>query len=444
MSKWELKNIGEVCENSQYGYTTKASGTGKVKFVRTTDISDGSLEWDTVPYCMEEPDDIKKYQLYQGDVLISRAGSVGLSFLIEDAPTAVFASYLIRYRPKIDPKYFYYYLQSPAYWTQVNEGKAGIAVPNLNASKISSFSIPVPDRETQRKIVSKIESLFSEIDKGTQELENAELKIKIYRQSVINAAIQGKLVTQDPNEAPASKLLEKIRSEKESLIKVGRIKKEQPLTQIDQSDVPFEIPLGWVWVRLGELIDNGPTNGIYLPQTKYGEGSPILRIDDFQNGWCRPSQDLRKVKATKEEISNYSLQENDIVINRVNSMTHLGKCIVVSKINVPSIFESNMMRLKLNNGIFPHFIVLWLQSYHGSNLLIQNAKQAVNQASINQTDVKMTPIPLPPVQVQKKISELVVKSISELSAISDSVSNITETVKTLKQSILKKAFEGEL
>lgn len=155
---WSIKTIGDVCEPSQYGFTTKSSENGKVKFLRTTDISKGHLKWETVPYCLEEPNDIEKYQLKSGDVVISRAGTIGISYLITDAPKAVFASYLIRFRPKINPKYFHYFLQSPYYWDEVNAEKVGIAVQNLNATKISSFEIPIPPEDKQEKIVKKLDN----------------------------------------------------------------------------------------------------------------------------------------------------------------------------------------------------------------------------------------------------------------------------------------------
>lgn len=99
---WRWERLGDVCHPSQYGWTTSASSSGRVKFVRTTDISSGMIDWGSVPYCMEAPDNIDRYTLSGGDILISRAGSVGKSFLVKDPEPSVFASYLIRFRPLIE------------------------------------------------------------------------------------------------------------------------------------------------------------------------------------------------------------------------------------------------------------------------------------------------------------------------------------------------------
>ncbi len=120
--RWTLSTLGEVSEKSQYGWTTKANHeVGELKLLRTTDITSGTVDWSTVPYCTEEPEDVEKYLLKSGDILISRAGSVGVSFLINNPQRAVFASYLIRFRAKegVDAKYFYYYLKSPNYWAAI-------------------------------------------------------------------------------------------------------------------------------------------------------------------------------------------------------------------------------------------------------------------------------------------------------------------------------------
>ncbi len=163
---WEWSTLGEVSEKPQYGWTTKANhDAGNLRLLRTTDITSGAVDWSTVPYCTDDPEDIEKYLVESGDILISRAGSVGVSFLISQPERAVFASYLIRFRPKkgIDTKYFYYYLKSPAYWEAIGASKSGIAVPNVNASKLAQVAIPVAPLDQQTRIVAEIEKQFSRI-----------------------------------------------------------------------------------------------------------------------------------------------------------------------------------------------------------------------------------------------------------------------------------------
>lgn len=101
---WEISKIGEVCEPSQYGYTAKAGAKGNYHYLRTTDITKTELDWDNVPFCEISEEEAKKYLLKDNDVVISRAGSIGYSYLISKAKKSVFASYLIRFRPLLNPR----------------------------------------------------------------------------------------------------------------------------------------------------------------------------------------------------------------------------------------------------------------------------------------------------------------------------------------------------
>ncbi len=141
---WQWATIGEVCTKPQYGYTTKASKKGRLKLLRTTDITAGTINWREVPYCHDNPDDPEKYLLKDGDIVISRAGSVGYSILIERPERSVFASYLIRFKPLLDRHFFSFFLQSPFYWSEISDTKSGIALANVNAKKLQAIPVPVP------------------------------------------------------------------------------------------------------------------------------------------------------------------------------------------------------------------------------------------------------------------------------------------------------------
>ena len=218
---WVLATVGDVCSQPQYGYTTKATNQGDLRLLRTSDITSGSINWDTVPYCTENPDDLEKYSLKDGDILVSRAGSVGVSYLVKKPLEAVFASYLIRFKPLIDRQFLAYFLQSPDYWVAIADEKLGIAVPNVNATKLKSITLPIPPVAEQNRIVAKIEELFSELDKGIESLKAARAKLNVYRQAVLKHAFEGKLTAQwreenkDKLETP-EQLLAHIKQEREA------------------------------------------------------------------------------------------------------------------------------------------------------------------------------------------------------------------------------------
>jgi type I restriction enzyme, S subunit len=158
---WTPTTLGEICTKPQYGWTTKAKKNGVLKYIRTSDISTGKINWARVPYCDKAPNEINKYKVWKDDILIARAGSVGVSHRIQTTDTdAVFASYLIRFRPhnEIIPAYIELYLNTNDFWNAISEKSAVIAIPNVNASKLSKLEIPLPPYEEQRRIVAKLEN----------------------------------------------------------------------------------------------------------------------------------------------------------------------------------------------------------------------------------------------------------------------------------------------
>lgn len=176
---WEWNKLGSVCEKAEYGYTTSASKKGVgPKLLRTTDISSGRINWDSVPYCSFHPNEEERYSIKNGDILISRAGSVGASIVIANPPRSVFASYLIRFRPKkgINPYYLGYFLKSNYFFNQLVSESTGTTLKGVNATNLSRIELPIPPLETQQKIVAildkaeEIKRLRAEANTQTQKL----------------------------------------------------------------------------------------------------------------------------------------------------------------------------------------------------------------------------------------------------------------------------------
>jgi type I restriction enzyme, S subunit len=246
---WSVSTLGELCDKPEYGWTTRAATSGDLRFLRTTDISRGIVDWATVPFCAVSPPDPERYLLRPGDIVISRAGSVGLSALVNDTPDAVFASYLIRFRPRrtVEARYIRYFLQTSDYWAQIAESAAGIALQNVNAKKLAAISLPVAPLPEQRRIVAEIEKHFTRLEAAVTSLQRARANLRRYRAAVLKAACEGHLV---PTEAeltraegrdyePAPALLERLRSSGADSAKVGQLR---------------PLPPGWCSVNLGLLL----------------------------------------------------------------------------------------------------------------------------------------------------------------------------------------------
>ncbi len=171
---------------------------------------------------------------------------------------------------------------------------------------------------------------------------------------------------------------------------------------------PMENEKAWKIVKLYNVIIDGPQNGLYKPSSFYGNGVPILRIDCFYNGIVTDIAKLKRVVVTDEELRRFQIHEDDIVINRVNSRSHLGKCALIPGLNEKTVFESNMMRLTVNKTkILPLFLSKFLTTPFVKKQILNSAKDAVNQSSINQNDVNNFELFLPPINLQNKFASIV-------------------------------------
>ena len=471
---WVLATVGDVCSQPQYGYTTKAADTGDLRLLRTSDITSGRISWETVPYCSDNPADWEKYIVKDGDILVSRAGSVGVSYLVTKPPKAVFASYLIRFKPFIDRQFLAYFLQSPNYWVAIADEKLGIAVPNVNATKLKSITLPIPPAAEQCRIVAKIEELFSELDKGVESLKTALAQLKVYRQALLKHAFEGKLTAQwreenkDKLEKP-DQLLARIKQEREARYEqqlqewtaaVGTWEEggkrgkrpampkpandPSPIGKEDR-DCLLDLPDGWAWVRLAQIFSISPQNGVYKPASEYGSGTQIIRIDDFYGGQLTRRTGFKKLRLSNEEIEKYKVQNSDLIINRVNSIEYLGKCALVDSLTENTVFESNIMKCcVIEDMISKAYVAAYLASHEGRNRLCENAKHAVNQASINQTDVGNTLVPITSMEEQLLIVQKIEQKLSQTDALISQIEGHLKKAEALRQSILKRAFAGQL
>lgn len=161
-------------------------------------------------------------------------------------------------------------------------------------------------------------------------------------------------------------------------------------------------------VPLGELIVSGPQNGLYKHASAYGSGTRIVRIDAYQNGSAIDFAELQRVRLSSDEIATYGLLEGDFLINRVNSRTHLGKSTVVPHLSEPAVYESNMMRFRVDEKrLNPIYAAQFLHTPFINEQIQRRAKDASNQSSINQDDVEGFAVLLPPHAAQQHFATLV-------------------------------------
>lgn len=196
---WEEKNLKNVSNSIQYGYTESANYK-KVgpKFLRITDIQDNNVSWVDVPYCVIDDDNRKKYVLKNGDIVFARTGAtVGKSYLIENLEEdAVYASYLIRVsinRDLLIPKFVKHFFESKLYWNQIIDKQTGAGQPNVNGTKLGQIVLSYPKIEEQQKIVEKLDAL-QEQTKRLEQIYTQKIKeCDELKQSILQKAFRGEL-----------------------------------------------------------------------------------------------------------------------------------------------------------------------------------------------------------------------------------------------------------
>ena len=175
---------------------------------------------------------------------------------------------------------------------------------------------------------------------------------------------------------------------------------------------PYVNPLKWKRLKIKDAVTIEPQNGLYKPQSDYvtdGSGIPILRIDGFYDGMVTDFASLKRLKCSETEQQRYLLLEDDIVINRVNSIEYLGKCAHIKGLLEDTVYESNMMRMHFDPEHYnPVYICKLLCSQYIYDQIVNHAKKAVNQASINQKDVLDFNIYQPPLELQNQFADFVV------------------------------------
>lgn len=280
----------------------------------------------------------------------------------------------------------------------------GSAQPKLTKKNLESIPYPLAPLAEQKRIVEKLDEVLAQVDTIKARLDGIPDLLKRFRQSVLASAVSGKLT-----------------EEWRGIKSFGE------------------------YVELGELLKDGPQNGLYKPSRFYGNGTKIFRIDSFYDGELVNWEAIKRVELEEQEIAKYSVGIDDVLVNRVNSIEYLGKCALVRELPENAVFESNIMRMSIDTEkALPAFVTIFLRSISGLKELRKNAKLAVNQASINQTDVKGCVLPLPKIEEQKEIVRLVDQYFAFADTIEAQVKKAQARVDNLTQSILAKAFRGEL
>ena len=325
---------------------------------------------------------------------------------------------VLKFRPYKDEltPYLYYTINSFYFWYNVSHQGGGSAQANLKLNHVLDMQIPLPPLAEQKRIVAKIEELLPKVEKygkAQDELNklNEELPERL-KKSILQEAIEGRLVPQDPNDEPASVLLQKIREEKEQLVKAGKLKKKDFIeTPISEDEIPFAIPDTWEWVRLSSLLQL-ISDGTHKTPNYVPIGIPFLSVQNISSGKLT----MDKIKYISEEEHNLLIKRvkpalGDILICRIGT---LGKALKIYWDFEFSIFVSLGLLRPVNERL-TDYIVFCINSPLGFNW-IQNHKVGggTHTYKINLGDMPNMLIPIPPFPEQKRIKLKIEQIFAEI------------------------------
>jgi type I restriction enzyme, S subunit len=305
----------------------------------------------------------------------------------------------------------------------------------LNAYKIPYFSI-----DQQNLWIEKLLNTKSVSQNLSCEIDSQLEILKKLRQSILQEAIEGKLTAkwraENPAVEPASVLLEKIKAEKEKLVKEGKIKKEKPLPEIKADEIPFDIPESWSWCVLGNIA-TGFQYGTSSKSLSIGN-IPVLRMGNIQNG--KISWDNLVYTNCANEVVKYGIGNKDLLFNRTNSRELVGKTAIFAS-DKQAIFAGYLVRLSMLGAIFGEYVNYVMNSTFHRDWCDSVKSDALGQSNINATKLQSYILPLPPLDEQ----EVIVEKIENLFAMCDELEAQIKASKSntevLTQAILKEAFE---
>ena len=404
--KWvKLGNILSVCGGKRIpaGRKLTDKDTGYI-YIRVSDMKNGTVMTDNLLFVPEDIyGSISRYIINKEDVYITVAGTIGRvgkippeldgANLTENADRLVFSN--------ISQDWLIQALDSPLIKEQIAEATTKVGQPKLAIKRIQELHIPLPPLAEQKRIVAKIEELLPYIDRYEKAWSRLEEFSKRFpgdmQKSVLQMAIQGKLVEQRPEEGTGEELYTQIQTEKQRLIKEGKIKKEKPLPEISDDEIPFDIPESWKWVRLKNIVsvlsDGIHGTPIYDESGKYY----FINGNNLMKGRIIIKNDTKKVSESEYQKHKKPLDENSILVS-INGT--IGNYAFYD--GEPVILGKSACYLSVMNGIYKQFVCYLINS----DFFLKYASNEATQTTIKNVSLKsmrMFPVPLPPLAEQKRI-----------------------------------------
>ncbi len=471
---WEWSRIGEICSKTGSGSTPrggkevyKESG---VPFLRSQNIYDDGVRLDGAAYIDQETHlRMRGTKVLPRDLLLNiTGGSIGRCCLVPyDFKEANISQHVAIIRVAVSgvENFLHQFVRSPYFQAFVVDEQTGAGRGGLPKNRMDQIAVAIPPLAEQRRIVAKVDELMALCDRLEAAREERETtrdrlaasslarlnvpdpetfqvdarfvldalralttrsdQIKQLRQTILNLAVRGKLVPQDPNDEPATELLKRISAERAELVKTQTIRRETALEPIRPTEQPFSVPQRWIWSRIGDaaLFTQHGTSQKSSPSE---QGVPVLTMGNIQGGsvvWGRE----KRISETSRDLPALFLKKCDLLYNRTNSAELVGKTGIYLGENGVRTFASYLIRIRPSLiSTDPRFLNMAMNtSEFRKTQIVPLIKKQTGQANVNGTALKNMLIPVPPLAEQHRI----VIKVAELMALCDQLeTSVTDTL----------------
>ncbi|RKT58781.1 type I restriction enzyme S subunit [Azonexus fungiphilus] len=487
---WEWERLGHVVDVIR-GITfpanekTKEPAEGRIGCLRTTNIQD-RIEWDDLLF-IDRSFMVREEQIIQrSDIVMSMANSrelVGKVAIVKEIPIAeaTIGGFLSVLRPhSVLPQFLMIVLRTQYTRSSlIDSASQTTNIANISLGKLNPLLIPVPSIAEQSRIVARVDELMALCDtleetgrlaavqherlagalfdalanSATAEeatenwqriaphfdlLLDRTSTVDRLEQTILQLAVRGLLVPQNPADEPASALLQKTRQEKDHQIAAGKIKRDKPLPPISDEEKPFELPEGWEWVALRDLLPEFQ-NGASSRGDTGGSPITVLRLADIKNRRISLS-DTREIPINERDAKKYGLQKGDILIVRVNGSADIVGQFILNDDELAAIYCDHFIRMRIDQGVItPRFLSLFGESDIARSRIQSLFITTAGQKTVNQAHIGSLLLPLPPLPEQSRI----VARVTELRALCAQLrERLAATART--QSRLAEAFVDSL
>lgn len=449
---WSRVPLGAIA-NVLNGFAFSSELFGQEKgtpLIRIRDILSNETD------CLYNGEFDSTYLVNNGDLLIGMDGDFNCS--LWKGPLGLLNQRVCKVEVKkrfFDLKFLFYLL--PGYLSEINRATSSVTVKHLSSKSVEEIPLPLPPFLEQQRIVEAIEQQFSRLDEGVALLRQAQRKLKLYRTSVLKAAVEGELTVEwresHADVEPASELLKRILAERRAKWEEEQIAKGRDLQKVkyvepaepDVSRLPELPEKNWcraTMEQVGDII-GGVTKGRDLKEREIIE-LPYLRVANVQRGYIDTTI-MKTIQVPLDEVRRYLLEKGDIVLTEGGDPDKLGRAAIWEGQIENCIHQNHIFRVRIITGdVSSQWLSYYTNSEHGKTYFLNAGKQTVNLASINLTQLKSFPLSIPPLAEQEQIALLVEERLSIIDELERTIEKALKQAERQRQSILQRAFTGKL